>query len=149
MNCTYEYLHVQLSSNKIYCNWMICQIKNRSPHTCDFSICNHDSLRDLTNSNISPLHFLGIIGENSMFTSEHRHGYPYKSDQRDGRTHRQQQTNHLQPHTESPCFTSASTKTASNCNLCISLFPENSVVLQQSHFSTRSRRLSANATNKS
>lgn len=56
---------------------------------------------------------------------------------------------HLQPHTERPWFSSARARTASSRNFCAQLFPENSAALQRSHLSTRSRRISANATKKS
>ena len=54
-------------------------------HTCMiFLFWNRDSHRDLPNSNIPPLHFLDLIQENNMCTSQHKHGYSYKSDQSNG-----------------------------------------------------------------
>ena len=84
VNCTYEDLHVQPSSNKICCNWMICQRKSVSPYMYDFYFCNRDSHHDLPNSDIPPLHFLDLIQENNMCTSQQKHGYSYKSDQSNG-----------------------------------------------------------------
>ena len=55
----------------------------------------------------------------------------------------------LQPHTERLWFSSARARTASSHNFCAQLFPENSAALQRSHLSTRSHRISSNATNKS
>ena len=64
----------------ICCNWMIYQINNKSSYMYDFSFCNCDSHHDLPNSNIPPLHSLGMVQESNMCTSHHKRGYPYMSD---------------------------------------------------------------------
>ena len=93
------------------------------------------------------------VNEFTNMVTHHKHGYPYNSDQRIDVSleHIAKNIWNIYNHIQrvSPFFCSASDKTSSNCNFCTSLFPENSIGLHWSHFSTWSRCLSTDATNKS